>query len=113
MGPGMTAASTLHFCLVLRQHLVAQSGVLHVEGNHLAQAEAQHGVGFSGLGGQGIEVQHKDAHHRIRQHQGDGARARRNLAKGRANRGCNSFRGAQIRLADAGTSAPAGSGWKA
>ena len=65
----MTAASTLHSSLVLRQHLVAQAGVLHIEGNHLAQAEAQHGNGFGSLGGQGIEVQHEDADHGVGQDQ--------------------------------------------
>jgi hypothetical protein len=46
----MTAASTLHSSCS-PQHLVAQAGVFHVERDHLAQPEAQHREGFSGLAG--------------------------------------------------------------
>ena len=75
-----------HFALglVLRQHLVADAGVLHIEWNHFAQAEAHHGDGFGSLGGQGIEVEHKDADERVGQNQGDGAGARGNFGQARS-----------------------------
>ena len=41
------------------KHLVAHARMLHVEGNHLAQPEAQHRQRFGRLCGQGIEVQHE------------------------------------------------------
>ena len=66
MGPGRTAASTLHSVSFCDEHLIADAGVLHIEGNHLAQAEADDGNGFSGFGGKGIEVEDEDADERCR-----------------------------------------------
>jgi hypothetical protein len=101
-GAGNDGCQNFAFGLGLHQHLVAQAGMLHVKWNHLAQAEAQHRVSFSRFAGHGIEVQNEDADHRIRQDQGDGVGARRDLAEGSANRVCNGPRRSEVRLADAG-----------
>ena len=87
--------------------------MLHVKGNHLAQAEAEHRDGFSGLGGQGIEVEHEDADQRVGKDERDGAGARRDLAEGGANGSGDRLRRAQIGLADAGNERAGGSGSKA
>jgi len=44
--------------------------MLHIEWHHLAHAEAEHRNGLAGAGGQGIEVEHKDADCSIGHHQG-------------------------------------------
>ena len=68
-GAGHDGGQNFAFGFVLRQHLIADAGVLHVKGNHLAQAEADHGDGFSGFGGKGIEVEDEDADERVGQDQ--------------------------------------------
>ena len=56
----------------LGQDLIADGGMLHVKGHHLAQAEAEHGEGFRLLGGKGIEVEDEDAGRGIGHDEGDG-----------------------------------------
>ena len=91
-GAGKHGGEHLPLGLVLGEDLVADAGVLHVEGNHFAQAEAQDGKGFSGAGGQGIEVEHEDADGGVGKHQRDGAGARRDLVERGANGGGDGFR---------------------
>ena len=67
------AASTLHSDSFCDEHLIADAGVLHIEGNHFAQAEAHDGDRFDGFGGQGIEVEDEDANKGVGQNHSDGA----------------------------------------
>ena len=75
--------------------------MLHIEGDHLAQPEAQYrkDVGFAR--GQGIEVQYKDADGGVRQHQRDGARVRSHLAESRTKGRCDGVDVANVGLTDA------------
>ena len=77
--------------LGFREHLVADAGVFHVERNHFAQTETEDGECFSGLGGQGIEVENEDADHGVGQDDGHGAGARGNLIESAADGGGNGF----------------------
>ena len=82
--------------------MIGQARVFHVEGHHLAQAETEHRDGFSGFRGKGIEVEHKDAHQRVGEYDGDGAGARRDLAERCANGRRDHFGSTQIGLANVG-----------
>ena len=101
-GAGNDGGQHLALGLTLREHLVADAGVLHVEGNHFAQAEAHHGDGFGGFAGQGIEVEDEDADEGVGQDQSDGVGARRNLGERGTNGRCDGFGRAQVGLFDAG-----------
>ena len=76
--------------------------MFHVEGNHLAQAEAQHRVSFGGFTGQRIEVQYKDADNGVRNHKCDGLRARRYLIERTAQVRGDRLLVTHIGFADAG-----------
>ena len=102
MGPGTTAARTLHSDSVCDKHLIADAGVLDIEGDHFAQAEADDGNGLSGFGGKGIEVEDEDADDGVGQDDGDGASARRDFVESGADGGGDGFGRAQVGLFNAG-----------
>ena len=64
-GAGHDGGEHLAFGFVLRQNLIADAGMFHVERDHLAQAKAHDRDGFSVFGGQGIEVEDEDADQRV------------------------------------------------
>ena len=90
------------FGLALGEDLVAEAGVFHIEGNHLAQPEAQYRDRLAGACGQGIEVEHEDAHGSVGNDDGDGAGARRDAGQRIANGERNRLGRAHVQLADAG-----------
>jgi len=100
--PGENGGEDFPLVLGLGEHLVADAGMLDVEGDHFAEAETQDGEGFRGAGGQGIEVEHEDADDGVGQNEGDGAGAGRDLAERGADGVGDSLGGADVGLADAG-----------
>ena len=114
MGAGTDGGENLPFRFVLREHLIADAGVLNFKGNHFAQAEADERNGFRGFCGKGIEVEDEDADEHVGQEQTVTERVRGETSS-RAERMAAATASGARRLGSSipGTMAPGESGTKA